>query len=268
MAHDELCQVCGGARKHYETLKVLNRYDARFTRCNDCGLIAAQEPTWLDAAYSSAITRLDLGLLWRASFVGEVIQAVARVEGLTDGRFLDWAGGYGVLTRMMRDRGLNYSHHDPLCENFFALGFEADASATFDLVSAIEVLEHLVNPVAELQAIAAATDRLLVTTELLPDPAPNLTEWWYTTPETGQHITFFTPKALGELAARLGYRAYIGSSFVHLFARVPVSLRTRALLRRPNRARQLSQMARRRRPRSLLQTDYERWAERLRSEQR
>lgn len=268
MARDDLCQVCDGIRAHYETVKVLSRYDARFMRCNDCGLIAAQEPTWLDAAYSSAITRLDLGLLWRASFLGEVIQALARLEKLADGKFLDWAGGYGVLTRMMRDRGLNYSHHDPLCENLFAVGFEADTSATFDLISAIEVLEHLADPVAELQTIAAATDRLLITTELLPDPPPKLTEWWYTTPETGQHITFFTPKALGELAARLGYRAYIGNSFVHLFARVPVSRRTRTLLCRPNRARQLSRAATRHRSRTLLQADYERVVEKLRSEER
>ena len=35
-------------------------------------------------------------------------------------RYLDFAGGYGLLTRLMRDRGFNFYWHDLYCENVFA----------------------------------------------------------------------------------------------------------------------------------------------------
>jgi hypothetical protein len=262
------CRVCGGTSEHYESLEVLGRFEARYMRCKACGYIAASEPTWLEMAYSSAITRLDLGLLSRASFLATVIESILRLEHIGGGRFLDWAGGYGVLTRMMRDRGFDYWHHDPLCDNIFAADFVADPSGTFDMVSAVEVLEHLTDPVTQLESLASSTDRLMLTTHLVGDPPPQLKSWWYAAPETGQHIGFFTAAALTQLANKLGYRAYIGSSGLHLFARGPVGVRTRAVLRRPRLARPLSRTTVNPPSRILLEADYDYVVGRLRSESR
>ncbi len=40
--------------------------------------------------------------------------------------FLDYAGGYGVFTRLMRDIGFDFYWHDPYTQNLFANGFEKD----------------------------------------------------------------------------------------------------------------------------------------------
>ena len=126
---------------------------------------------------------------------------------------------------MMRDRGYDFHHTDPMATNVFAGGHDVPdlAGRRYDLVTAFEVLEHLVDPAADLAEAVASTDRLLTTTHLLPDPAPGPEDWRYYTLESGQHVTFYTRASLERLAERLGFDGVVISSFVHLFHRGRVS---------------------------------------------
>jgi hypothetical protein len=228
------CRVCDTPTDPFAEAQVLGSVPALYERCPRCGLVLATRPVWLQQAYSAPITRLDIGLLDRCMLLANVTAAVLRSERLRGGRFLDWAGGYGVLTRMMRDRGFDFAHWDPMTSNVFAEGHEQPPGQhRFDLVTGFEVLEHLERPVAELDEVASSTDRLLLTTQILPEPAPRPGEWWYYTLETGQHITLFSEQSLHELAQRLGFDGVVTGSFVHLFHRGPVSRRTRTLVSRP-----------------------------------
>ncbi len=217
---------------------MLGSFEAEFERCPRCGLVMAVRPHWLDQAYAAPITRLDIGLLDRCLLLSQVTAAVLRAERLRGGRFLDWAGGYGALTRLMRDRGYHFEHLDPMTDNVFAHGHEVPDvdSRRYDLVTGFEVLEHLEDPVGALRPVAGTTDRLLITTQPLPDPPPSPTQWWYYALSTGQHITFYTPRSLALLAERLGFDGVVTGSFVHLFHRGPVSRLTRALVSRPRLA--------------------------------
>jgi hypothetical protein len=122
-----------------------------------------------------------------------------------------------------------------MTENVFAHGHEASdlRAQRYDLVTGFEVLEHLEDPVGALSEVAAVSDRLLVTTQMLPDPTPHPTQWWYYALSTGQHITFYTPRSLDLLAERLGFDGVVTGSFVHLLHRGPVSRVARALVARP-----------------------------------
>ena len=228
------CRACDGDVEQFARAQVLGHVAVDYVRCPACGLVMAADPTWLEEAYADAIAHLDVGLLDRCQILANVTSAVLRAERLRGGRFLDWAGGYGVLTRLMRDRGFDFAHTDPYATNLFAGGFTADLGEDrFDLVTAFEVLEHLVDPVTELAPAAAATDRLLVTTQVLPSPAPRPGEWDYYALESGQHITFYTARSLEALADRLGFDGVVTSGLVHLFHRGRVSRLTRAIVRRP-----------------------------------
>ena len=232
-----VCRVCAGAVQQFADGRVLGHVDVTYLRCTACGAVTAEEPTWLDEAYGEAIARLDVGLLDRCQILANVTSAVLRAERLRGGRFLDWAGGYGVLTRLMRDRGFQFFHTDPYAANIFADSWVSHlGEERFDLVTAFEVLEHLVDPAAELAPVAGATDLLLVTTQVLPEPAPRPGEWDYYALESGQHITFYTPASLAALADRLGFDGVVTSSLVHLFHRGRPSPVTRSLVRHPGLA--------------------------------
>ena len=142
------------------------------------------------------------------------------------GPFLDYGGGLGIFVRLMRDRGFNFYWHDKYSLNQFAAGFDFDGysgQGDFDLVTAFELAEHLEDPVAEFNRMKSLSPNILFSTVLLPahDPAPD--QWWYYNPDHGQHVSFFTPRSLHELAARLGMHLVSDGRSLHLLSGMPRS---------------------------------------------
>jgi hypothetical protein len=230
-ADDHLCAVCGTQTVHFAVARVLKKYDAEFRRCPHCGLIVNPDPHWLGEAYGDTIYEGDEGLLRRCQIQSMVTGAVIRAEGIKSGRFLDWAGAYGTLTRMMRDKGFDYWTNDPYVTNVLAKGYDGDLSDGYDLITAFEVVEHLEDPIAALAEVAKFTGRLLISTHLQPqDAPPQPDDWWYYQLDSGQHIALHTQKSLSLLAESLGFSLTSDGDKYHLLHRAPVSRRTRLML--------------------------------------
>jgi hypothetical protein len=227
----KVCPLCRGVLIPFQDGILFGHHNVTYQQCSGCRSILLPDPDWLDEAYSSPISALDVGLLERCQQLANVTTALLTAQRLGKGRFLDFAGGYGTLTRLMRDRGFDFRHVDPYCSNIFAGGHEGTLSERYDLVTAFEVLEHLADPVGELAPVAAAADLLLVTTQVLPQPAPAINDWPYYACETGQHVTFYTVAGLRALAERLDMRVATSGRLVHLFHRGPLLARTRLMLR-------------------------------------
>lgn len=226
-----VCPFCAAGGEPFAPGRVLNRHDVQYERCASCASIFLPSPHWLDQAYESAIAALDVGLLERCLQLANVTDAILASERMTAPVGLDFAGGYGTLTRLLRDRGRDFRHLDPYCENVFAKGHEGGLDRRYDLVTAFEVLEHLTDPAVDLAGVARATDLLVLTTQVLPEPAPQPGEWEYYTPLTGQHISFATVAGLEALAERLGYRLTTTGRVVHVLHRRPLRRATALLLR-------------------------------------
>src|SRR5258707_10130160 len=100
-------KITGGDTSLLFTKKILNKYDVSYYRCNDTGFIQTEEPFWLEEAYSSVITKLDIGLPYRNIDLSERVSRLLATKFNNKAIFLDYAGGYGLFTRLMRDKGFN-----------------------------------------------------------------------------------------------------------------------------------------------------------------
>ncbi|MGY0039754.1 methyltransferase domain-containing protein [Pedobacter sp. NJ-S-72] len=149
-------KITGGLTKHIFNAKILGKYDVKYYQCEETGFIQTEEAYWLEEAYSSAITKLDLGLAHRNEMLRERVIKVLNKYFDKNAVYLDYAGGYGLFTRIMRDKGYNFYHSDIYCQNLFAEHFdvsELNTNTKFELVTAFEVFEHMSDPVTEIEVI-------------------------------------------------------------------------------------------------------------------
>lgn len=218
-----LCPVCASTLKEAFVAKVLQKYDGVFSHCSSCGFLCAADPFWLEESYSSAIASTDTGLVARnvalSKRIASVLYFLMGERGT--GRYVDVAGGYGMLTRLMRDYGFDFYWADKYCQNELARGFEyIPDMGGCRAVTAIEVMEHAENPIGFIQEALtfAQADTLIFTTELFEGNLPHPDQWRYYSFETGQHIAFFQRRTLKVLAERLGLEIS-SNGWLHILSR-------------------------------------------------
>ncbi len=262
-----LSKITNGPTQKLFEETVLLKYKVSFYQCVETGFIQTEEPYWLGEAYSSAITKLDIGLVQRNLQLSDAFGKLISKHFTKQGRFLDFAGGYGLFTRLMRDKGFNFSHTDMYCQNLFAEHFDYTATAQnekFELVTAMEVFEHMANPVEEIKALFKYSDSILFTTELQPKQfTEDMPLWWYFAFETGQHISFYTEKALQYLAKKMDCNFYTDGISIHLLTKKKFTSNPVNALREPFLLRKLKKMSRKLEkqlyayPESLLEKDWD-----------
>lgn len=219
MAVDTMpCKICQSVAAEFANAKILNKYDITYFRCSACGFIQTETPYWLDDAYSRAITHSDIGLVSRNLYTAKITQSLILTFYDANQKFLDYGGGYGLFVRMLRDRGFDFYRYDLFCENIFAQSFDAvdDGLTSYELVTAFEVFEHLVEPLYDIKQMLKYSRNILFTTTLVPNGPPKPDEWWYYGLEHGQHTSFYTYSSLVKLSKHLGLHLYSDRNSVHL----------------------------------------------------
>jgi hypothetical protein len=186
----------------------------------------------------------------------EVTSAVLNLLFPEVSRAVDFGAGHGVLVRLMRDKGFNFSWSDLHATNDYARGFESQEGSTYDFLTAFEVLEHFTDPVNDLSKLMNLSENVFVSTSIVPQPAPKLPDWWYYSPSTGQHISFYTMKSLSILATHFG-RNLLSFGPYHLFTRNPMSAFRYRLANNLRIARIVNRLYRR--P-SLIESDFQQMA--------
>lgn len=218
------CKICQSQTTPLFPNKVivLDKYSVDYFKCNSCGFIQTEVPYWLDEAYNSAITSLDIGLVSRNQRISQQLHALITLLFDKKGSYLDYGGGYGMLVRMMRDIGHDFYRYDTYCENLFSLHFDLNdiSERKFELITAFELFEHLLDPVAETQKMLELGDSIFFSTEIIPDHNINKPEdWWYFIPETGQHISLYSIASLKKLAEHFKCNFYTDNKSLHLITK-------------------------------------------------
>lgn len=229
------CKVCRSDMRFAFKQQLLRKYEVSYFFCAECGFLQSEEPYWLDEAYSSAIAIQDTGLVQRNLIISRKLSVVLSLFFDRNGRYLDFAGGYGMLTRMMRDIGFDFFWADKYAKNLLASGFSADRNAgPYNAVTAFEVLEHVHEPVDFVaEALEYGDSRTLIfSTETFAGEPPLPGHWWYYVPETGQHISFYQSRTLARIAKHHGLNFY-SKAGIHIFTDLRLARPAVALLGLP-----------------------------------
>jgi SAM-dependent methyltransferase len=148
-------------------------------------------------------------------------RAVAELTPVTgETRWLDYGCGLGGFVVYLRGHGVPLaSGHDT---GFSADGPDndggsgrgrgardlSDLNGTFDVITAIEVIEHTLDPVGELRSmyeLLRPGGLLFLTTGNAYPFRDRLEDWWYVTPDV--HIGFFEPETLELALEKAGFQA-------------------------------------------------------------
>lgn len=131
--------------------------------------------------------------------------------------FLDYGGGIGLLTALMRNIGFNFFSYDKYQVNLLSSFFNFDKNKEYEFSTAFECLEHFTNPVQDFDMIFKHSNNLICSTEIMNIPPPNLQDWWYYLPAGGQHISFYSLKTLEFLAKKYSKILITDNKKYHLF---------------------------------------------------
>jgi SAM-dependent methyltransferase len=239
------CRICEAPTRSAGTVHGrFSKRDYRLARCDVCGYIFVVDP-WLDYAqiyddryYAGKGADPLVDYLFELEHPDRSIrryewEGLAKlVAYLTGGRnparrWLDFGCGNGGLVRRLRDRreaeALGFDE-GAIVTNARACGIPiltaaelAEQAGSFDVVTAIEVIEHTVDPIAELRRMRQLLrpgGLLFLTTGNSRPYAQRLDRWKYVIPEL--HISFFEPRTLERALANAGFRPEqlpLGSGF-------------------------------------------------------
>lgn len=237
MTQNRPCPVCGAPtspldavdfNKSCEELrgKVLPPagFLVQYLFCEDCGFCFAPElygwtlKQFADKIYNDSYVEVDPDYLSaRPRTNARSLVSMIGDRGLYI-RHLDYGGGNGLLSELLREEGWQSASYDPFIDSDGLRDF-----GKFDLITAYEVFEHVPDPrrlVKDL-ALLLDDDGLLLFSTLVSDgnlrPRQRL-DWWYASPRNG-HISLFSTKSLSVLGAREEFKFGSFSAGFHAFWR-------------------------------------------------
>jgi methyltransferase family protein len=231
-ADSHSCPVCGGTAALHAELDFGrpptggdDTAPVAYWLCADCGFCFAPEMArWsreelLSRVYNDDYVRHDPDSVELRPT--ENAKLLERLFGAHKGaiRHLDYGGGKGLLSRLLRDAGWDSTSYDP----FFDRGVELRGLGKFSLVTAFEVIAHLPNVNRLMDEIYGllADEALVLFSTVVSDGhiMPGLPlDWWYAAPGKG-HISLHSRLSLTMLGAKRGFRFASLSEVAHVYCR-------------------------------------------------
>jgi hypothetical protein len=204
------CGLCGSIAQKVFTNLILGE-PHNYYECISCQSLMNSNPTWLDKAYQENISIYDTGVIFR-NFNNFVICREI-INQLSDKNvILEFAAGSGILTRMLRDTGIEAYATDAHNKPSLAGSFTVDSIDDFyklqpnfeKIILAFEVFEHFIDPKGSINDIFRNKPAVVISsTEIYKGQDSN---WSYLIPFSGQHVFFYSYKSLVDIAEKYGYQ--------------------------------------------------------------
>ncbi|OQA31808.1 MAG: hypothetical protein BWY55_00251 [archaeon ADurb.Bin336] len=193
------CKLCNSKARIAFKHKILKKYNGVFYKCDNCGFLFANNIPWYKEAYENSITNENTGLEKRNRTFSEITPIIIKSEFNNSKNFLDYAGGYGLFSKFMKDKGFKFYWIDRYTQNLYAKDLIWDKKSKIDFLTCFECLEHFKDPKKELKKIFSISKNVLFSTTLLPQSIPTK-EWDYYGFNHGQHIAFYEEKTMKKIA--------------------------------------------------------------------
>jgi hypothetical protein len=172
-------------------------------------------PSWISEAYAKKDDWSgDTGLVARNILLFFRLAAFFKKLNIsyTDA-ILDYGGGTGLLTRLLRDVGYSVMCFDRYNAPIFVRRFHTHHLQPSKICIASEVFEHMTAPSRDLRELLSVTEIVVFTTELYRGQGD---DWWYLAPDEGQHVFFYSEKALRMFASDMD-AYFLNLGFFKLF---------------------------------------------------
>ena len=216
--HQINCKICSCKTDVLMSDYILNdKYKINYHVCFSCKCIFTETPYWLHESYSNVISSSDTGIMLRNTRNLEFVTNLIIKNFTSDIKVVDYGGGYGILTRMLRDKGVDAFWFDKFAENLLAKGFEYNSVDNADIILAFEVVEHLEEPLAQIKEIMQKTDCFIFSTDLITRlNYTSNSDWWYFARDSGQHIFFGSYVTMLKISEVIGCK-YQNIEGIHIF---------------------------------------------------
>ena len=216
------CKICTQENKVIFSTLILNKYNARYFHCSQCGFLQTEDPYWIKEAYKTPINVSDTGYMARNIMYSKKIALLIRLFFDEKAKYLDYGGGHGVFVRLMRDIGFDFYWADIYTKNIFSIGFEWDKKEKVEMVTLFECFEHFINPTEDIEKILSLSKNIVFSTKLLPLPIPKPEEWWYFGLDHGQHLSFYSRKTF-EYIKKKYHLHYTNIDSLHFLTKKKIS---------------------------------------------
>ncbi|MFA6065185.1 MAG: class I SAM-dependent methyltransferase [archaeon] len=203
-----LCKICSTKTDLVFKQKIRGKYTGEYYHCPNCKFTFVNNPTWLKEAYKEPINAEDTGLIQRNIDFAKITNILLKTFFDKNANYLDYAAGYGLFVKLMRDKGLNFYWDDLYTPNLFAKGYEYNKKDRVGLVTCFECFEHFTQPIEEIEKILKISKNILFSTELAPTDPNQIKNWEYLGVNHGQHISFYSEETINWIAKKYDLNYY------------------------------------------------------------
>jgi len=190
--------------------------------CVNCGFCFAPEIcAWPQPMFKARIYNADYELIdpdYLEKRPKENAQSLNKWFSPSEIQHLDYGGGNGELSRLLRSKGWASTSFDPMSSPE-----KPPHGEKYNLISAFEVFEHHPSPKKMMEELdeLLAPDGMIFFSTLISDHEdirPGALNWWYAAPRNG-HISLYSKQALELLGRQFNLRFHSFSSQTHCYSR-------------------------------------------------
>lgn len=230
------CPVCGDSATYFDVVDFnkscgdafcrktgLSGIPIYYSKCRGCGFLFApsihawNQSQFLENIYNTDYVKFDGDYLEKRPADNTALVEQLFGHQMNIIRHLDYGGGNGLLTSMLKNKGWDSVSYDPFPSNKVNL----ETLGRFNLITAFEVFEHVpdVHQLMENISNLLLPNGVVLASTLLSDEHVNSDSrlgWWYAAPRNG-HISLFSKASLAVLAKAHGLTVQHLNTNLHIF---------------------------------------------------